>query len=285
MMDAFIPLGEWITIIVEFTIEHFSLAFDVFSSGVSFLADSFESLLLLVPFWLLIIILVGIAFWRVGKRFAVFVFLGLGLIVGIGLWEESMSTLALVLSATFISLIVGIPVGIWSAKSNRAEMIIRPTLDFMQTMPAFVYLIPAAMLFGLGKVPGMMATIIFSLPASVRLTSLGIRQVPRETVESGVAFGCTSFQLLTKVEIPIAMPTIMAGINQTIMLSLSMVVIASMIGAGGLGNEVLKGIQRLDIGLGFEGGMGVVILAIILDRITQSVRSGGKKKARLQKNK
>jgi glycine betaine/proline transport system permease protein len=152
----------------------------------------------------------------------------------------------------------------------RVGRLLRPVLDLMQTMPAFVYLIPAAMFFGLGRVPGIVATIIFAMPPAVRLTSLGIRQVPKERVEAGLAFGCTRLQLLLKVQLPSARPSIMAGVNQTIMLALSMVVIASMIGAGGLGDTVLRGIQRLDVGLGFEGGLGVVILAIILDRITQS---------------
>jgi glycine betaine/proline transport system permease protein len=156
------------------------------------------------------------------------------------------------------------------AKNDTVEAVIRPVLDFMQTMPPFVYLIPAAMFFGLGKVPGTIATVIFAMPPAVRLTNLGIRQVSKENVEAGLAFGCTDRQLLTKVQLPLALPSIMAGVNQTIMLALSMVVIASMIGAGGLGDVVLTGIQRLNVGLGFEGGLGVVIVAILLDRITQS---------------
>jgi glycine betaine/proline transport system permease protein len=187
-----------------------------------------------------------------------------------GLWSETVATLALVIAATLVSLVIGIPLGIWAARNDLVERIVRPVLDLMQTMPAFVYLIPAAMFFGLGRVPGVVATIIFAMPPAVRLTNLGIRQVPKELVETGLAFGCTSGQLLLKVQLPTARPSIMAGVNQTIMLALSMVVIASMIGAGGLGDTVLRGIQRLDVGLGFEGGLGVVILAIILDRITQS---------------
>jgi glycine betaine/proline transport system permease protein len=166
--------------------------------------------------------------------------------------------------------VLGIPLGIWAARSHLVERLVRPVLDLMQTMPAFVYLIPAAMFFGLGRVPGVVATIVFAMPPVVRLTNLGIHQVPKELVEAGLAFGCTPWQLLFRVQLPSAKPSIMAGVNQTIMLALSMVVIASMIGAGGLGDTVLRGIQRLDVGLGFEGGLGVVILAIILDRITQS---------------
>ena len=166
--------------------------------------------------------------------------------------------------------LIGIPLGMFAARRPRFYAAIQPIMDFMQTMPAFVYLIPAAMFFGLGRVPGVVATIIFAMPPAVRLTNLGIRQVPKELVETGLAFGCTRRQLLLRVQLPTARPSIMAGVNQTIMLALSMVVIASMIGAGGLGDTVLRGIQRLDVGLGFEGGLGVVILAIILDRITQS---------------
>ncbi|MHA7834626.1 MAG: ABC transporter permease, partial [Algiphilus sp.] len=186
------------------------------------------------------------------------------------LWEQTMDTLGLVLAATLVALGVGLPSGVAMAKSDIVAAVVRPVLDFMQTLPAFVYLIPAVLFFGLGEVPGTIATVIFSMPPAVRLMNLGIRHVPVENVEAGRAFGCNSAQLLFKVELPLAMPSIMAGVNQTIMLALSMVVIASMIGAGGLGNTVLTGIQRLDVGLGFEGGLGVVILAIILDRLTQS---------------
>jgi len=272
-----IPIGDWIDAVVEFLLLHFQSVFDGFSYAVGLVAEGLEDTLLAIPFWLLGAAILLLAFWRVGWRFTVFVVIALVLILGMDLWDETVSTLALVLSATFISLLIGCPLGIWAAKSDSVETTVRPILDFMQTLPPFVYLIPAAMFFGLGKVPGTIATIIFSMPPAVRLTNLGIRQVPRELVEAGLAFGCTSRQLLFKVQIPIALPSIMAGVNQTIMLALSMVVIASMIGAGGLGNEVLRGIQRLDIGLGFEGGLGVVFLAIILDRITQSIGGGRQK--------
>jgi glycine betaine/proline transport system permease protein len=187
-----------------------------------------------------------------------------------GFWEQTVVTLGLTFSSTLISLLLGVPLGIWAARREWVAMVIRPILDFMQTMPAFVYLIPAAMLFGLGRVPGIIATVIFAMPPAVRLTSLGIRQVNKELVEAGHSFGCNSRQLLFKVQLPNAMPSIMAGVNQTIMMALSMVIIASMVGAGGLGNDVLASIQRLDVGLGFESGMAVVLLAIILDRITES---------------
>jgi glycine betaine/proline transport system permease protein len=199
-----------------------------------------------------------------------FAFASLMVIRLTGFWDQTMVTLALVFSATLISLFVGVPLGILCARSNRFSALLRPVLDFMQTMPAFVYLIPAAMLFGLGRVPGILATVVFAMPPVVRLTALGIRQVNPEQVEAGQAFGCTSLQLLWKVQLPIALPTLMAGVNQTIMMALSMVIIASMVGAGGLGNDVLSSIQRLDIGLGFESGLSVVLLAIILDRLTES---------------
>ncbi|NBC31737.1 MAG: ABC transporter permease subunit [Alphaproteobacteria bacterium] len=270
-MEEFrIPLGDWIEAGVDYIRENFTPLLDGISAAIDLVAESVESSLEFLPYWLLIILLVALGFWRVGWKFALFTLLALGLVVGLDLWDETVSTLALVLSATFVALVIGIPIGIAMAKSDTVETIIRPILDLMQTLPAFVYLIPAAMFFGLGKVPGTIATVIFAMPPVVRLTNLGIRHVDREHIEAGLAFGCTGRQLLFKVQLPLAMPSIMAGVNQTIMLALSMVVIASMIGAGGLGNTVLTGIQRLDVGLGFEGGLGVVVLAIILDRITQS---------------
>ncbi len=269
-MSFKIPVDQWATAVVDFLMVHAQGLFDVISLALDKLAFGIETLLLWPPEWLFILLLTGLAWWRTQWRFALFALLSLGLILGMDLWFETVSTLALVLSATLVSLLIGIPLGIWAARNDTVERVIRPVLDLMQTMPAFVYLIPAAMLFGLGRVPGVVATIIFAMPPAVRLTNLGIRQVPKELVETGLAFGCTTSQLLFKVQLPIARPSIMAGVNQTIMLALSMVVIASMIGAGGLGDTVLRGIQRLDIGLGFEGGLGVVILAIILDRITQS---------------
>ena len=223
----------------------------------------------------MIILFVILANVTAGRGIAIFTGVGFLLIVSMGFWIATMESLALVLSATLFALIIGIPVGIWAARSNVVDKVTRPILDFMQTMPAFVYLIPAVLFFGLGKVPGAMATLIFAMPPAVRLTSLGIRQVPTEVVEACLAFGATPKQLLYKAQLPIARPTILAGLNQTIMLALSMVVIAGMIGAGGLGQEVLSGITQLKIGLGFESGISVVILAIFLDRVTQAL--GGTK--------
>jgi glycine betaine/proline transport system permease protein len=269
-----IPIGIWIESFINFLMTHCTGFFDFISSVVGFCIELFESGLQGVPAWIMLVVLFLLALWRLGWGYA-FVFLGaMLLILGMGLWDKTMSTLAIIIASTFISLLFALPLGILMAKNDTLEGIFRPILDFMQTMPPFVYLIPAAMFFGLGKVPGTVATVTFCAPPSVRLTNLGIRQVPGELKEAAIAFGCTPMQLLRKVEIPSAMPTIMAGVNQNIMMALSMVVIASMIGAGGLGNVVLSGIQRMDIGLGFEGGLGVVILAIVLDRITQSLGQG-----------
>ncbi|MFP4588037.1 MAG: ABC transporter permease [Desulfohalobiaceae bacterium] len=266
-----VPIGEWIESLVEnFLLRYFTEIFDFISYVVGAVTSAFEGALQAIPPGLFIAIVAVLAFWRLTWRYTLVFLIALLLLLGMGMWQATISTLSLVVTATVISLIFAIPLGIWMSKSDRVEGIVRPILDFMQTMPPFVYLIPAAMLFGLGKVPGAVATITFCTPPAVRLTNLGIRQVPKELKEAALAFGCTPMQLLRKVEIPIAMPSIMAGVNQNIMMALSMVVIASMIGAGGLGNVVLSGIQRMNIGLGFEGGLGVVILAIILDRITQS---------------
>lgn len=269
-MNYDIPIDRWVTALVDFLMEHAQSLFNVISIALNTLTYAIEEVLLFLPALLLIVLLTGLAWWRTHWRFALFTAASLLLIVGMDLWSETVVTLALVIAATLVSLGMGIPLGILAARKDWLERIIRPILDLMQTMPAFVYLIPAAMFFGLGRVPGVVATIVFAMPPAVRMTNLGIRHVSKELVEAGLAFGCTPRQLLMKVQLPAARPSIMAGVNQTIMLALSMVVITSMIGAGGLGDTVLRGIQRLDVGLGFEGGLGVVILAIILDRITQS---------------
>ncbi|HCE40502.1 glycine betaine/L-proline ABC transporter permease [Alcanivorax sp. 521-1] len=278
-----LPIGEGISAAVDFMLEHFQGVFDFFAAILKFLTGGLTDLLGWLPAWVVIVVLAGLALWRVGWKFALFVVAALGVVLGMQLWEQTMETLALVLAAAIVALGLGLPLGVAMAKSDLVAAVLRPVLDFMQTLPAFVYLIPAAMFFGLGQVPGAIATVIFSMPPSVRLMNLGIRHVDVENVEAGRAFGCNPFQLLFKVELPLAMPSIMAGINQTIMLGLSMVVIASMIGAGGLGNTVLTGIQRLDVGLGFEGGLGVVVLAIILDRLTQSFGQAGRKDSPLER--
>lgn len=269
-MSELIPLGSWVDQSVHYLLDHDSHTFDVIGRTIEGLAALVEHGLQAIPMWALMALFIGIGLWRVGWRFAIFTTLSLLLIYATGFWDQTVVTLGLTLSSTIISLVVGIPLGVWTAKSKHVALIVRPILDLMQTMPAFVYLIPAAMLFGLGRVPGILSTVIFAMPPAVRLTSLGIRHVNREIVEAGQAFGCTPWQLLYKVQFPNALPSIMQGVNQTIMMALSMVIIASMVGAGGLGNDVLASIQRLDIGLGFESGLSVVLLAIVLDRITES---------------
>lgn len=266
-----INIGQYIETAINWLTEHFASFFDALSMGIGGFIDGFQHVLFGIPFYITIAVLAALAWFKSGKGTAVFTLLGLLLIYGMGFWEETMQTLALVLSSTCLALLLGVPLGIWTANSDRCNKIMRPVLDFMQTMPAFVYLIPAVLFFGLGTVPGAFATIIFAMPPVVRLTGLGIRQVPKNVVEASRSFGATPWQLLYKVQLPLALPTILTGINQTIMMSLSMVVIAAMISAGGLGEIVLKGITQMKIGLGFEGGIAVVILAIVLDRITQGM--------------
>lgn len=275
--DYRLNIGKYIESAINWLTDNFTGFFDALNSGIGGFIDGLQAMLSFIPFWLLIALVAVLAWRSAGKGVAIFTVIGLLLIHNLEFWEETMQTLALVLSSTFIALIIGVPLGIWSANSDRCNKILRPILDFMQTMPAFVYLIPAVLFFGLGPVPGAFATVIFAMPPVVRLTSLGIRQVPENIVEATRSFGATKWQLLYKVQLPLAMPTILTGVNQTIMMSLSMVVIAAMIAAGGLGEIVLKGITQMKIGLGFEGGIAVVILAIILDRITQGITKRKKK--------
>ncbi len=223
-----------------------------------------------LPWWVVILVFMGLTWQATRKLGLVGIVAALLFLVGaLGLWDLAMQTLALMLMATLISVAIGVPMGIWLAKSRLMRGITLPVLDVMQTMPSFVYLIPAIMLFGLGKVPAVLATIVYAVPPLIRLTDLGIRQVDGEVVEAATAFGGSPARILFGVELPLATPTIMAGLNQTIMMALSMVVVASMIGARGLGEQVLNGIQTLDVGKGLEAGLGIVILAIVLDRITQ----------------
>lgn len=281
-MSEIIPLGRWVDQSVHYLLDHDANSFDAVGKAIESFAAFIEHGLQAIPMWALMAFFIAVGLWRVGWRFAIFATASLLLIYATGFRDQTVVTLGLTLSSTLISLIVGIPLGIWTAKNKLVQTIVRPILDLMQTMPAFVYLIPAAMLFGLGRVPGILSTVIFAMPPAVRLTSLGIKHVNREIVEAGQAFGCTPWQLLYKVQFPNALPSIMQGVNQTIMMALSMVIIASMVGAGGLGNDVLASIQRLDIGLGFESGLSVVLLAIMLDRITESFgRAPGAVKAPL----
>lgn len=276
-MDYRFNIGQYIEQAINWLTDNFTGFFNALNTGIGGVIGGLQAVLSFIPFWIMIALIAVLAWRKAGKGVAIFTVLGLLLIHNLEFWEETMETLALVLSSTFIALLIGVPLGVWSANSNRCNSILRPILDFMQTMPAFVYLIPAVLFFGLGPVPGAFATVIFAMPPVVRLTNLGIRQVPESIVEATRSFGATNSQLLFKVQLPLAMPTILTGVNQTIMMSLSMVVIAAMIAAGGLGEIVLKGITQMKIGLGFEGGIAVVILAIILDRITQGVTKKKKK--------
>ncbi|NLM52651.1 MAG: ABC transporter permease subunit [Firmicutes bacterium] len=267
-----LPVGGFFEVLVDFVRVTFALPFDWIKVILLWVNEQLVFLLELPPFWLVAIMVAIIAYFLAGKRVALFTLAGLLFIAAIDLWPETIITLSLVIEATLLALLIGIPTGILAAKSDILDRLLHPVLDFMQTMPAFVYLIPAIMIFRMGAVPAVISTVIFAMPPTIRLTNLAIRQVPKELVEAGEAFGSNWFQMLLKVELPQALPTIMAGVNQCIMLSLSMVVIASMIGAGGLGSVVLNGLSNLDVGLGFEGGIAVVIIAIILDRLTQGTR-------------
>jgi len=266
-----LPLDKEIDKLIDFLTEHFAFLTKAISKYLATIIEASTDGLMALPPWLVITIFAALAWRLAGRNVGIFTLLGLGLLWNLRLWEPTMETLILVLVATVIAIIVGIPLGVWSALSRTAYRIIMPILDFMQTMPAFVYLIPAIPFFGLGAVSAIFATVIFAVPPAIRLTCLGIKQVPRELIEAADAFGSTRGQKLFKLQLPLAIPTIMAGINQTIMLALSMVVIAAMIGAGGLGSEVWKAIQRLEPGKGFEAGIAIVILAMILDRITQKI--------------
>jgi glycine betaine/proline transport system permease protein len=273
-----IPLGQWIAAFVDFLNEHAAFAFNFTSDVLGFLIEGLIDLMLLCPPLLLIAIFAGIAYWlhRSVGLVALIVF-SLLLVINLGYWTDTIETLALVVFATLVCMVVGVPVGIAAAHRPWLYTAIRPVLDLMQTIPTFVYLIPALILFGLGVVPGLISTVIFAIPAPVRLTYLGVASVPRPLIEAGEAFGATRRQLLWKVELPHAMPTIMAGLTQCIMLSLSMVVIAALVGAGGLGRPVVRALNTVNIAQGFEAGLAIVLVAILLDRVCKqrSAQGGG----------
>ncbi len=267
-----IPVGKGIEAGIDFLVEHLAIATRAFSAvadqGLRFL----EATMMSVHPVIVVLLATLLVFFMTRKRgVTVFTFLGLGLIWNMGLWSAAASTLSLVVVATVIAISIGIPLGIIAGLSDWVYRIVRPILDFMQTLPAFVYLIPAIPFFGLGRVAAIFATVIFSMPPAIRFTNLGIRQVPKDLTECADAFGADRWQKLIKIQLPLAKSTIMGGVNQTVMLALSMVVIAAMIGAGGLGGEVWRAIQRLQPGAGFEAGIGIVILAIILDRVLQQL--------------
>ncbi len=276
-MSDILPVGEAAEAVVAWINGNFGWLLDAITTAMDILVNGFQDGMGAVPPLILITVFAVLA-WLLTHRsikIALMTLFGLLFIYLLDLWSETILTLALVLTSAVVTLAIGIPLGILASRSKVVDAALRPLLDLMQTMPSFVYLIPAVIFFGLGNVPGMIATIIFAMPPAIRLTNLGIRQVPMELVEVSEAFGATQWQKLVKVQLPVALPTIMAGVNQCIMLALSMTVIAAMIGAAGLGLNVLMGIQRVDIGGGFEAGLCIVIIAIILDRITQNViRSG-----------
>ncbi len=266
-----IPLYKWVDTIMDWLLKNLDGFFSVVGYIILQVVNGFENLFLFIP-WFIMIPLVGLAGWKlVGKiKTGIFFMFILFLIGTFGYWNLAMRTVSLVIASVFFSLLIGLPAGIWMSSSNRVQAILKPVLDGMQTMPSFVYLIPALMFFGMGKVPAMVATIIYAVPPVIRLTNVGIRTVEKETVEAAKAFGATHRQVLLDVQLPLAKPTIMVGINQTTMMALSMVVIGSMIGAKGLGMQVLLAINRIEVGKGFQAGLSIVFLAIIIDRITFS---------------
>jgi len=268
-----LKLGIYVERFIKWLMANYGDIFDGISGGILWCMIKVEAFLQWLPWW----VFVGLVFclgWRFNKPGAGILYAALTLLIGaFGLWGDMMSTLAIVITSVIISLLLGIPLGILAAYHDRVEMIVKPFLDAMQTMPSFVYLIPAMMLFGLGKVPAVFATIIYAVPPVIRLTTLGIRNVPKEMVEAAQAFGSSNSQTLLKVQLPQALPSIMTGINQTTMMALSMVVIASMVGAKGLGMEVLIAISRIDIARGFDAGLSIVIIAVIIDRLTQGIVS------------
>ncbi|CAI1067953.1 ABC transporter permease [Serratia quinivorans] len=264
-------IADWINRWVDVLVNNYGDMFRKISDTLLWAVIHLESLLRATPWWLMLAV-VGLLAWHATRLWLpTVVIVGLLLLVGTaGMWDKLMQTLALVLVATLLAVIIGIPQGVLAARSDRVRAVMMPLMDVMQTMPSFVYLIPVLMLFGLGKVPAILATVIYATPPLIRLTDLGIRQVDKEVMESVTAFGANRWQKLFGVQLPLALPSIMAGINQTTMMSLSMVVVASMIGARGLGEDVLVGIQTLNVGLGLEAGLAIVILAVVIDRITQA---------------
>jgi glycine betaine/proline transport system permease protein len=266
-----LPIAKWVDALVNWLTVNLEVAFDGVTEVLEALVEGMVTGMGYIPSYVFMILLTLLA-WKISnKGIALFTFIGLFLIANLGYWDPMLETLALVLAAVVISVLIGIPMGIWASQKPSVRQVVTPVLDFMQTMPAFVYLIPAIFFFNIGVVPGVVASVIFAMPPTIRLTILGIRQVPADIIEATEAFGSTTSQRLLKVQLPLAMPTIMAGINQSIMLALSMVVIASMVGAPGLGADVYRAVTQIQIGKGFEAGLAIVVIAIILDRLTQNI--------------
>lgn len=264
-------LGKYVARFIRWLNTNFDQVFDAIRAGVFWLLYNVELLLMSIPWWLFIILILVLG-WRLKSWLSGLVYALLLVIIGaFGLWEPMMATLAIVLTSVLFSLLIGIPIGVAMGSNDTVAVLLKPVLDAMQTLPSFVYLIPAVMLFNMGKVPGVFATMIYALPPIIRLTDLGLRRVSREMVEAAQSFGSSPMQLLLKIKLPQALPTIMAGVNQTTMMALAMVVIASMIGAEGLGLEVVRAINRIDIARGTEAGLSIVFIAIIIDRVTQAM--------------
>lgn len=270
-MIPHIPLGDWAEQGIEWLTAVGGGVFDAISAVMLVLVELPTDLLLILPSWAMIAVFAFIAWLVRSWQLAVGTVITFLLIVSMGQWDQAMETLAMILVATLFAIIIAVPVGIWAARNDAVSAAVRPVLDFMQTMPAFVYLIPGIFFFGIGVVPGVVSTIVFSLPPGVRMTELGIRQVDSETVEAGESFGATGGQILRGIQLPLALPTIMAGVNQIIMLALSMSVIAGIVGADGLGKEVVSSIATLNVAQGVEAGLSVVFLAIYLDRVTSAL--------------
>lgn len=272
-----LPVGPWGKSLIDFIVTYFQWLFDALKVALNFAVDTTTDGLLAIPPVLLAVLIAAFAYWlQRSWKLALGVFIGLVFIINQGLWKETVQTLVLVVGATALSMAIGVPLGIWAAHKRQVWRVTQPVLDLMQTMPTFVYLIPILILFGLGAAPALIVTIIFAMPAPVRMTYLGITSIPKPMIEAGEAFGATKRQLLWKVELPAAMPSIMAGLTQCIMLSLSMVVFATLIGAPSLGNPVFKALSNRNIPLGIEAGLAIVVLAIILDRML-AVKAGAKK--------
>ena len=266
-----IPLEQWVTAAVDFLVNNFRPIFQAIRFPISLALQGIDWVFLFIP-PLIMLIIIGLIAWRIaGRGIAIYSIIALTFIGFLGAWEQAMVTLSLVVTSVLFCVVVGIPVGIACASSDRLERFVRPILDAMQTLPLFVYLVPIVMLFGIGQIPGVIVTVIVAVPPLIRLTNLGIRQVSPEVVEAAVAFGSTQKQVLWEALLPLATPTILAGMNQTIMMALGMVVVASMISVEGLGMTVLQGVQSLNVGLAFQGGLGIVLITIMLDRITQSL--------------
>ena len=266
-----LPIGDWIDAGIDWLKDNVSWLFDLFTTVMNFLVGNLTDLLLLAPALAMIVVFAAIALLVRSWKLSLATLVGFAVVLSMEQWETMMQTMALVLVATVFAVVIAVPLGILAAVSSTVSAIVKPVMDFMQTMPAFVYLIPAVTFFSIGVVPGIFSTIIFALPPGVRMTELGIRQVDGETVEAGEAFGATRGQILRGIQLPLAIPTIMAGVNQVIMLSLSMAVVAGMVGADGLGKEVVQAISTQNLPLGVEAGLAVVVLAVYLDRLTAAI--------------